>query len=410
MFTRDHAIIAGLGNKGLKLATSFQKAGFRVVVIERDPNNLLIERCHEAEIPVIRGDARDPIVLRRGRLPHARQLIVTCDDATNLNVILAAGAVLGGQTNSAALFVHLDDDNLGRFLKAELLEGSSLLPFRLEYFNVYDTAARTLARQAPFSRSSVGGDIGPHIWIVGLDGVGESLVLHLAGQWLESRRNGDKLPLTVIGPSIEGRIEQLFLRHPELRTVCDLDVKDVPLGRTLLGLIDESLKNDWGRPTLIYVCLEDEAAGLATTLALRSRDRFVDVATTLVLEDDDGGIGDIVRAGQSLQGVETFGFLSDALEPWALLLGANEVIAQARHQVYVDRERAAGVGPAENPSAVPWEELDEDLKEANRDYADGIGAMVAAVNGAVVPAPLVRAEGPLVRFTDEEIERLARME
>ena len=64
--------------------------------------------------------------------------------------------------------------------------------------------------------------------------------------------------------------------------------------------------------------------------------------------------------------------------------------------------------PPGPPSVVPWDELSEDLKEANRRFADGIGAKLQAAGCALVPAPLTGSDG--AGFADADIEQLARMQ
>jgi len=59
---------------------------------------------------------------------------------------------------------------------------------------------------------------------------------------------------------------------------------------------------------------------------------------------------------------------------------------------------------------VSWEQLDESWKDANRAFADGIGAHLAATGCVLVPAPLIDPRGSLHSFSDDEVEALARLE
>ena len=68
---------------------------------------------------------------------------------------------------------------------------------------------------------------------------------------------------------------------------------------------------------------------------------------------------------------------------------------------------AKGVAPGP-PSVVAWDELSDHLKEANRRFADGIGAKLQAAGCALVPAPLTGTDG--AGFADADIEQLARLE
>jgi hypothetical protein len=58
----------------------------------------------------------------------------------------------------------------------------------------------------------------------------------------------------------------------------------------------------------------------------------------------------------------------------------------------------------------PWDQLEEHWKDANRAFADGIGAKLESAGCVLVPAPLIDPSGPLFSFTDEEVEELAKLE
>ena len=58
-FVDDHVVICGLGRKGLFLARSFRESGYRVVVIEQDEENSLLESCRELGAILLTGNATD---------------------------------------------------------------------------------------------------------------------------------------------------------------------------------------------------------------------------------------------------------------------------------------------------------------------------------------------------------------
>ena len=86
-----------------------------------------------------------------------------------------------------------------------------------------------------------------------------------------------------------------------------------------------------------------------------------------------------------------------------------EVLARAMHENYVREQRAKGDGPASNPSLVSWDEADESLKASNRRFAEGIGEKLEAAGCTLRPAPPGESS-PSFRFTDREVEELARLE
>lgn len=204
ILTRHHTVIAGLGSKGSKLAFALHRAGARLVVIELDRTNGLIDSCRERGIPVVVGDAGDKSILRKARTGRARHAIVVCgDDGTNLDVLAALTV--------PTVFVHLDSLDLRRTLAAEAL-GAAGTPVQLELFNVDEIAAGELLERFP---------TGPSMLLVGLSQLGESLILRAANSWhaLEPRRS-EPLRVTVLADDAQTEVERLLERFPELAKVC----------------------------------------------------------------------------------------------------------------------------------------------------------------------------------------------
>jgi len=81
-----------------------------------------------------------------------------------------------------------------------------------------------------------------------------------------------------------------------------------------------------------------------------------------------------------------------------------EQLARSIHEDYVAKN--AG-GPQQNPAAVPWEDLSDDLRQANVAQAMSIGAKLETIRAVPVPQS---ANVPAFHFTDEEIEELAEQE
>jgi hypothetical protein len=131
----------------------------------------------------------------------------------------------------------------------------------------------------------------------------------------------------------------------------------------------------------------------------------------VALPEADSGAARALTEGEARDGsVKVFGILDAALTPAAVLNGTMELIARAKHADYVRAEAAKGVGPAQNPSTVPWPELPESLRDSNRRFADGVGAILRALRCVVLPAPLIDPRGPLLELGPGEIEVLAKQE
>lgn len=92
---RDHVVVVGLGQVGLRVADKLLNTlHVPVVVIERDPSAPNLERAKAAGIPVLIGRADERAMLSRVGLPHARALAAMgSNDLDNVEVAINALAV-----------------------------------------------------------------------------------------------------------------------------------------------------------------------------------------------------------------------------------------------------------------------------------------------------------------------------
>jgi voltage-gated potassium channel Kch len=92
--TRDHVVVVGLGQVGLRLCMRLRELGLPVVAVERDPCAVNLRLARRANIPVLIAHAEDRAVLQRLALPRARALAAMgADDLDNVEVAIAALAV-----------------------------------------------------------------------------------------------------------------------------------------------------------------------------------------------------------------------------------------------------------------------------------------------------------------------------
>lgn len=110
-FVRDHVVICGLGSKGLLLARGFRERGHRVVVIELDEDNELIEQCRELGAIVLIGNAASQEFLLLSRVHLAKSLFaVSGDDGANAEVAVCAHELVAERPGRAlTCVVHIVD-------------------------------------------------------------------------------------------------------------------------------------------------------------------------------------------------------------------------------------------------------------------------------------------------------------
>jgi len=439
LFARTHTVIAGMGARGLSLASALEARDMRAVVVESDPTNPHIAEARERGIGVLIGDATDPAVLTKAGTRRARHIVALCgSDATNVNVAAAAaachqmrrGAFAGLRsrarssprtpTGALAVFTHLDDIDLWRSLAEDAATfGASSAGVRPEYFNLDAIGAQALLeRHPPFRPSSPDhadrDPRRPHVLIVGLDGVGEPLLLRIARLWRgQSPGPAKQLRVTVAGASAAEDLIALCDRYPALERYCSLDARAIGPIQSAAFQSGRAMQSEDGACdiTQAYVCIEDAGQALSAALALHAAPGAVRVPVAVAVADANTGVASILAAeGGRFANVTPFGLLTEATSPELLLRGTNEVLARAKHEEYVRAELLAGNGVERNLSMRPWAELDESIREDNRKFAEGIADKLTVTGCILVPMPLPDPDEPRFEFTAEEVERLARQE
>lgn len=414
LFAREHVIVVGLGGAGAHAVRSFYDEGWRVVAVERDPGSPWISAARDLGVPVLAGDARDSFPLRRAMVKRARYVLVTAgDDGVNFDIAMKAADLTADRARGVlTAFVHIGDLRLWRGLKARSAAAVDGSAFRLEVFNVFFTAAHLMVDKfSPFEDGGGNELDDPHVCVVGLEGVGEGLVRRIAASW-RARHPDRKLRVTIAGPSADVALQSLLLRCPVLEDICELDARPMDISSDEFtrggALLDGDRDCD---VTKAYVALESQGEALAAAFGLHGAPETAEVPIVVALDDGASGTAralEGVEEGISFaRGVKPFGVLSSALTPAIALQGMTELIARERHAEWM-RKRLAEGKPSE--ATVPWEQLREEYKEANRRFADGIGAALSEAGCAIVPAPLNDVTAARFSFTDAEVELLAERE
>lgn len=88
---KDHIVVCGLGNVGVRIVESLRVLGAAVVAIERRTEESFGGAVEAMGVPVIYGDARRDELLAQAGIARARAVVcATDDDLTNLEIALDA--------------------------------------------------------------------------------------------------------------------------------------------------------------------------------------------------------------------------------------------------------------------------------------------------------------------------------
>ena len=410
---RDHVVICGLGRAGFLLATGFHERGRRVVAIERDEDNSFVAQCRENGVIVLIGDARDRDLLDHARVATATCLISVCtNDGANAEVALRAHELVGGRKKVLTCVIRILDLQLCALLRQHEIVTDYSDPFRLELFNLYDAGARALLKEfPPFSESGNLPECPPHILVVGLGHLGDSVVVQAARMWLRRRAATDaRLSITIVDRAASRKIDALCLRYPQVKRLCRFTPQrmDVTWPEFRRGAF---LWDADGVCTVssVYICLDDDALGLATGLAISELARKHSIQV-IVRMTHEGGLASLLhkKDGGPFGNLHAFALLERTCQPELVLGGSHEIMARAIHEEFTSFKESTGAGDRTAESMKPWEQLAEVYKESNRRQADHIGLKLGAVGCGI--APLSDWDASLFTFGGEEIELMARLE
>jgi voltage-gated potassium channel Kch len=415
-FLKGHIVICGLGRKGFLLSRAFRRRGEKVVVLEQDAENDLLIHCQQDGIMVLLGNATDMTLLRQAGVNRAKYVISVCgNDSTNAEVAAQVHRLVGRRKGKAlSCLVHIYNLQLYNLVREREMAMGEMDAFRLELFNVFESGSRLLLREyPPFSIASDARGLNPHILIVGVGRLGESIVVNSARTWWERHTEGaGRLRITLIDNQAEIKKELLSLRYPQLEKVCDLVAEQIDIKGPDFERADFLFNKQRG-PNInaAYVCLDDDSNALSAALTLRQRLGSTEIPI-VVRTAHESGLATLLQKRKlthdSFINLRPFGLLDRTCTPELISECTYDILAQAVHQNYVDNERKKGSTPETNPSMVPWENLPESLKESNLNQVEHIRVKLEAIGCDI--AVTNEWNVPTFRFSPDEIELMAKME
>jgi voltage-gated potassium channel Kch len=93
---KDHVVVVGLGQVGLRLALLLRELGVPVLAVESDPERYNVARARNYGIPVVIGPGGSHFLLQRLSLGRARALAaVTSHEVKNISITVAALGMQG---------------------------------------------------------------------------------------------------------------------------------------------------------------------------------------------------------------------------------------------------------------------------------------------------------------------------
>jgi len=138
-----HVIVCGAGNVGSLVIDYLRQLGEQVVVVEKNPDNLLIELARDRKIDLLTGDATNDETITYCSPERAKSLVgVTNSDTSNLETALGARSRARSSDDGALhIVLRIDDLAFGRSIKRH---------FGISSFSTTELTAPTIAGLARF--------------------------------------------------------------------------------------------------------------------------------------------------------------------------------------------------------------------------------------------------------------------
>ncbi|MDG4831870.1 RyR domain-containing protein [Solwaraspora sp. WMMD1047] len=394
---RGHVIVCGDGLVAATLARRLRATGRRVVAVPADAV------ATEPRSPRITGTARDPDLLRDAGIARA-SAVYACTDDSAANTAIALTAARRGRSPLAA-YAQVADPELCLALQARHLGLARPDGARLDFFNIDDLAARKLFSQEPLL--PVRGNP-PVVVILGATAFGRSVLVELARRWrvIDSEQPA-KVRIALIDEQATEAAAELSHRYPFLGQVCRIDPFDGGLPELLSG------SGFPLPPDRVFICYDDEEQALKTALTteqlwhggygsvLVRLDRLANLREAFGSDPGNGVLDDLSGA------LRLYGVVHAACDPDLIGDDLVERLARVIHESYVMSRRRRGEQAIDNPALVPWEELPEPQRRANRAQARDIGRKLRELGCALSPRV---GPGDEHALAEEEIEKLAELE
>jgi Trk K+ transport system NAD-binding subunit len=138
-----HVIVCGAGNVGSLVVDYLRELGEEVVVIEKNPDAILVELARDRKIDLLTGDATNDETIAYCSPERAKALVgVTNSDTANLEVALGARTRVRDRTrNQPNIVLRIDDVAFGASIKRH---------FGIASFSTTELTAPTIAGLARF--------------------------------------------------------------------------------------------------------------------------------------------------------------------------------------------------------------------------------------------------------------------
>ena len=415
---RGHIVICGLGRKGLRLARDLSRQGERVLVIDKEAQNPFFYNCDQLGVLVLIGDATKVETLSEAHLHRAKYLIATCnDDGANIEIAVLADHLLSRRKRKLPrlpCYVHIVDLELRALFKKHKTFEARDKYVNSTMFNVFENSARLLFRSHFLDYGVPITDEGDrrqaHLVLFGFGELGESVALQAVQ--LTHFPNEKKLRLTVIDNEATRKHKRFQIRYEAFHKLCDARFIESDAERPAVFRLVEEWSADSESIVTFVVALDNDSHSLSLGLSLLSRVRQHG-CRIFVRASSDAGLAELFSDAKKESGLKSeiysFGKIEEACSVDVVVGESLNRSAEMIHAHFAEKRTKEG-RRLNDPSLMPWKELDPDLKESNWLQAEHIRFKVRAIGCNVALLADCPSADRLDHIGERDIEKLARIE
>ncbi len=429
---KNHIVIIGFGKKGrnvlqnhlkkkdqiqekkckiLRMIHNFLKKKDKILVIDIDPHNPLLDSIKSRRSFTIIGDATQPAVIKKSRITEAKSVyLLMGDDTSQVNTCLLIYQLIEksdrDDSNALDCIMHLRNQEFLYTMRSHNLAIDTKDGLTVSIFNVYENSARVLFEENPPDHSGISrnSDKYVQIIIIGFGQAGEALALQTAqtGHYL----NGKKPHVLIIDRLAAQKIPDFLRRYPTYNDYCDLlylamDADSPQLIQHLSPYFD-----DPRALTTMVLCLDNSTHNMMIGKQLENLKEYKegDPPWLFVRINDDETYKTFPEE------VNPYGLPSITCSDDVIRMGKLDTLGVAFHYNYlIERaiQRMLEHNLPRKESEKSWQELSQEYKDSNRRAADHIGVKVRAIGYEITD--IVKSEKP-IKFPEDAVENLAILE
>ncbi len=406
----EHIVVVGLNSLSWHLLVTAKAVRYRVVVIDNDPDNPLLEASRRLGIRVITGDAQHGAVLRAAGVLRAAHLVAfTTSDGANVEVTLRTKRLLRDEGDSGShalrIHVHLESIQLANRLEdyPKFFEDYGVA--EVNFFNTDEQSARALFLDQPFETfADALGQTGVHFAVFGFNTAAQQVIMHAARM---AHYGNLTLPkISVFTDGAAAKREALRADIPGLWSAADLSFHEMqPPSYRFIDSLEVDTLND---VTAYIVCMDDDQSSLNVALALRNAVllKLGENAPIVVQMRSSSGLAQLLEsqtgAPEIPDGLFPFGMLDLVLNVQNVVNDEQDTLAKAIQENYLVSVET--IKHRQHPAQRPWSQLPEQFRKRNRLHADHLAIRLRAINCRQV------AKLESVELDEAEIVKLAQME